>query len=152
MLVSSSRLRPQALIVDDDDLFRRYLQGVLAAFGFLPNYAENAPLALRVLERLSPDLIITDIYMPGGDGFELINRLRLQGDATPIIAMSGGGAHPEYDALGIAATLGANACIAKPIRNAQLLQLIGEVMRETGDVRDHGASRRRVHGGRVQTS
>src|ERR1700743_2861396 len=124
--------RPQALIVDDDDLFRRYLQGVLAEFGFIPNYAQNAPLALRVLDRISPAFIITDIYMPGGDGLELINALRERGDATPLIAMSAGGMHPEYDALPIAATLGADACISKPIRNDVLLRLIGEVLEESG--------------------
>jgi CheY-like chemotaxis protein len=77
------------------------------------------------LNALRPDVVLTDIFMVGGDGFELINAMRNFGHDIPIVAMSGGAF--QFDALNqleVARRLGATATIAKPFRAAHLVETI----------------------------
>ena len=78
-------------------------------------------------ERL-PDLVLTDIYMPDADGFELINALRQRNLNVPVVAMSGGTRAGSYDNLSIATHLGAAAVIDKPFSNASLIDTIDRVI------------------------
>ncbi len=78
------------LIVDDEELFLRTV-----ADGFAPHAARvnvltasNGRLAAEILERCSVDLVVTDLKMPGVDGFELIAHMSRSFPAVPIIVMT----------------------------------------------------------------
>ncbi len=81
--------------------------------------------ALKVLQHLRPDLIITDILMPNMDGVETIMELSRRGADTPVIAMSGGRRAISADFnLNSADLLGVKATLAKPFSRADLRDAI----------------------------
>jgi YesN/AraC family two-component response regulator len=90
--------------------------------------APNAAAAIAAVAEQKLDLVLTDIYMPDADGFELINALRQQNVTVPIVAMSGGGRSGSYDNLAIATHLGAAAVIDKPFSNTSLIDTIERVI------------------------
>jgi two-component system LytT family response regulator len=67
----------KALIVDDEPLARRELRRLLVEFPWIEiaGEAANVGEALKRIEELSPDLLFLDIHMPGGSGFDLLERL-----------------------------------------------------------------------------
>jgi CheY-like chemotaxis protein len=81
---------PTVLIVDDDAVVRRVVQGHLSDAGYRIFEAEDGREALEVLERIgSVDLIITDVVMPGISGRELAQQLLHIGHRARILYMSG---------------------------------------------------------------
>ena len=78
------------LIVDDDPDSREMLQLWLCSEGYEVLTAEDGAAALALLQQAQPALILTDLRMPGIDGFELIRRVRALPSlkCMPIIAMS----------------------------------------------------------------
>lgn len=66
------------LVVEDNDDARKLLAAILKRAGATVESAENAAAALEVLRGHRPDLIISDIEMPGEDGYSLIRKVRLQ--------------------------------------------------------------------------
>jgi CheY-like chemotaxis protein len=79
-----------ALVVDDSMLVRHSVCRYLEARGFSVETATNGVDALRLLERLRPDLIITDVMMPRMDGAELIRRIRSSESLkhTPLLVLT----------------------------------------------------------------
>jgi two-component system, LytTR family, response regulator len=67
----------RAIIVDDEPLARRELRRLLAEFAWIDivGEAENVRAAALLIERLLPELLFLDIQMPGGTGFDLLERL-----------------------------------------------------------------------------
>ncbi len=121
------------LIVDDDAALRLTLQRMLepGAFGrYIVECAQDGGEAIEHIKARMPDLIITDIYMPVSDGFELINWMRAQNINVPVLAMSGSGstAKSYYDPLRIAERLGAKAVLDKPFRSSQLIEAIDRIL------------------------
>ncbi|NBC49970.1 MAG: response regulator [Gammaproteobacteria bacterium] len=117
------------LIVDDDELFRTMLDAMLRSEGHQVLSAVNGTEALSVLESHAPDLIMTDILMPDGDGIELISTLNQQARGIPIIAMSGGrrAISLEFN-LESAELMGVKATLAKPFTRATLRQAITDAL------------------------
>jgi two-component system nitrogen regulation response regulator NtrX len=119
------RSRRLVLVVDDDAGLRDSLRAVLESVGFLVSTAGNALEAVREIDAQRPDVILTDIYMPEADGFELITTIRSFRDNIPIIAMSGGASERGLlDHLGMAKRLGAEATLTKPFRAAALVETV----------------------------
>ena len=78
------------LLVDDDPLVRRTLARVLQSQGMSTVEVESASGALEWLEREGPvPLLITDIYMPGMDGIELLRRVRRTWPDTAVLVITG---------------------------------------------------------------
>jgi CheY-like chemotaxis protein len=118
------------LVVDDDPDLLQSLRVLLESYDYRVTMAGNAAAAIAAVTDQPPDVVLTDIYMPDADGFELINALRQRAAAVPIIAMSGGGRVGNYDNLAIATHLGAAAVIDKPFSNASLIETIERVRME----------------------
>lgn len=116
------------LVVDDDPDLLQSLRALLEAYDYRVILADSAESAMTAVAEQAPSVVLTDIYMPGSDGFELINAVRRRDAALPVIAMSGGGMRGDYDNLSIAAHLGAAAVIDKPFSNAALLETIERVL------------------------
>jgi DNA-binding response OmpR family regulator len=115
------------LIVDDDDALRAALSRTLRANGYEVDQAGDAPEALAVIARITPDLILTDIMMPGGDGVELINAIRGRCPRPGILAMSGRGSMGALDLLRLAEKLGADLSLNKPFSTDELLLALADL-------------------------
>ncbi len=76
------------LVVEDDVSTRQFMEAVLRENGFTPVLAENGLVALDVLDRQHVDLIVTDIMMPGLDGYSLTEQLRDAGYTLPILMVT----------------------------------------------------------------
>jgi CheY-like chemotaxis protein len=77
------------LIVDDEPSLRTSLSLVLGEFGYDVRTAENGFSALSEMRRAVPDILISDLNMPGMSGFELLSIVRRRFPAILVIAMSG---------------------------------------------------------------
>ena len=119
------------LIVDDDRAARQQLQLSLSTGGFNVIEAANGRVARGILAERDIDLVVTDIFMPECDGFELIAAIRDMNRPMPVIAMSDHEGWTGLNFFDAANDLGAAAVIEKPFRSAVLLQLVGQTLAET---------------------
>ena len=101
------------LVVEDSPEFGEMLATVLQAEGHTVMTAPNGLHAMSKVEFWNPDLIITDIHMPGLNGLEMIRRIRLDSKFRnlPIIGLS------SYQRRGpdLAIKAGASVSLAKPV-------------------------------------
>jgi CheY-like chemotaxis protein len=83
------------LIVEDDQATRTLYRDYLSGAGFRTADAHNGLQALEKAQELLPDAVVTDLAVPGIDGFELCRALRQSAPTRdiPIVAVTG---HPEY--------------------------------------------------------
>ncbi len=83
----------RVLLVDDHAAVRDVITLLLERFGAVVTAAPGAREALEILERERPDVLITDIEMPGEDGYALIRKVRAlpvgRGGQTPAAALTG---------------------------------------------------------------
>jgi len=114
------------LVIDDDEEHRTLVKAMLVGAGHHVEEAVDGTDGLRKFGKRRPDLVLTDINMPGLDGHEVISALRVLHPGVPIIAISGGGAIAKDDLLLQASALGAVEVIMKPF---DFQQLIGAVQR-----------------------
>ncbi|HYK90656.1 MAG TPA: response regulator [Acidobacteriota bacterium] len=116
------------LLVDDDEAFRKAQHLSLTRAGFEVIDARDGDEAERLFAQNWPDLVLTDIIMPGKEGIATIQCLRRMNESVPIIAMSGGGRMHAEDCLVLAKYLGAACTLTKPFTNRELLTTINEVL------------------------
>ena len=90
-LARETTLSPRVLVVEDDPETRHFYMGVLAADGFHTYEAHNGFQALAKAIETLPDLVLTDIAVPGLDGIELCRRLRADPStcAVRVLAVTG---------------------------------------------------------------
>ena len=86
-MIPEARLR--VLIVDDDDLLRMSLLQTLTRAGYDARSVDGGQAALSEIDRETPDLLLSDLNMPGLSGFELLSVVRRRFPAVNVIAMSG---------------------------------------------------------------
>src|SRR5262249_29296243 len=79
---------PRALVVDDDLAIREMVALALAKSGFTVARASRVTEARREIAAARPDLVVSDIYMPGEDGLSFLSEVRALEDAPPIILMT----------------------------------------------------------------
>jgi CheY-like chemotaxis protein len=117
------------LLVDDNDDSREMCAEFLSSVGAEVVEASSGNEAWRAFERTLPHMVVSDLQMPDGDGFELVQRIRaLAGDAgglTPAIAVSGTDASRE------AILAGFHALIMKPVDPSLLLEMVADFTQET---------------------
>lgn len=77
------------LIVDDEPDLRDVLALSFKLHGFQVETAENGRQALEILASNMPDIVISDIRMPEGDGLDLLQDIRSRGHDVPVIFMTG---------------------------------------------------------------
>ena len=119
------------LLVDDNEEARVTVARILEMAGYHVTQSPNGRVATTLLRDWAPDLVITDIFMPEGDGFEMLNQLRNQELLIPVIAISGGGVQQGLDVLAIAGRLGAKKVLYKPFQRSQLLEAVTEALERT---------------------
>ena len=123
-----SKTNKTILVIDDEQPFREYMTALLEKNNFTVCVAENGLIGEQQHKACKPDLIITDIVMPDKEGVEFIQGLRETDLETPIIAVSGGNRVNAYSYLSMSKKLGANAILAKPFTNAEILKTINDLI------------------------
>lgn len=122
------------LIVDDEKWVRSLIRNILPwrSHGFEPvGEASNGETALSRIQQYHPDILLTDVRMPGIDGLDLIERARERFPGLRIIVISG---HDSFQYAQHAMNHGASGYILKPIEEADLLDVMchtrDEILRE----------------------
>lgn len=114
------------LVVDDELGIRALLSEILSDEGHTIELAENAAQARECRERIRPDLVLLDIWMPDVDGITLLKEWASGGQLTmPIIMMSG---HGTIDTAVEAIKFGAMAFLEKPITLQKLLKAVEQAL------------------------
>jgi len=117
----------QVMVVDDEVGIRELLSEILADEGHQVLLAENAGAARRVRERLRPDLVLLDIWMPDSDGITLLKEWASSGQLTmPVVMMSG---HGTIETAVEATRIGAMDFLEKPIALQRLLATVRRALR-----------------------
>ena len=112
---------PHLLIIDDENSIRLMLKNGLAAKGFRVTCARSAREGVEVAEREPFDAVLSDIYMPGGSGLDVVRELRARRPGIPIILMTAQG---SLDLAVRAVAEGATDFIAKPFEVATIAGMI----------------------------
>lgn len=120
----AEKLKHRILVVDDDDSTRECLAELLASHGYDVSTAEDGFDALLQLTQEPPDVIISDLNMPGMSGFELLPVVRRVYPHTLLIAMSG-----AYDGESIPEGVTADAFVAKGQHPERLLSATAQLIR-----------------------
>ncbi len=109
------------LLIDDEPDYLEKLVKSLERFGFNCRKMIDSVQATELLKREKFDVVITDISMPGRNGFEVIKAVRSSGSAGRVVAISGQlDRSIEIDAI----KAGADAFVAKPIDLQVLIEII----------------------------
>jgi two-component system C4-dicarboxylate transport response regulator DctD len=82
------------LIVDDEEMVRTALEQWLRLSGFATHMASDAKEALDLLDDIRPDVVLTDVRMPGLSGLDLLRSVRERALATEVILITGHGDVP----------------------------------------------------------
>jgi CheY-like chemotaxis protein len=114
------------LLVDDEEFILETASETLVEAGYNVLTAENGKEAYIIYKGRAGDIdvVVTDLMMADGDGFELIRSLRRLEKDVPLIAVSGMAAHKSQEAL----DAGANIFVSKPFTADKLLAAIHEVL------------------------
>jgi CheY-like chemotaxis protein len=115
-------------VVDDHLDICSFMEAALEGAGYEVHTATEGAQALALQRERPADLLITDIFMPGQEGFETISRFKVQFPQTRIIVMSAGNIPGmKHDFLATAAHLGVAATLRKPFDADQLLAAVRSV-------------------------
>jgi two-component system OmpR family response regulator len=117
------------LVVDDEETILELLSGSLRFAGFEVMTAGSGAEALRAASASRPDLVLLDVMLPDGDGFDVVRRLRSAGPGVPVIFLT------ARDGVGERVTglaLGADDYVTKPFSLAEVVERIRAVLRRAG--------------------
>ena len=117
------------MIVEDEKFIR---DGILYLLSEVPGITEidtacdgEDAWSMITVSRRFPDIVLTDIRMPGMDGLELSDKIREHSAASKIIFISG---YEDFAYAKKAISLGASGYVTKPVAQDELLELINRVM------------------------
>jgi two-component system OmpR family response regulator len=116
------------LVVDDEATILELLSGSLRLAGFEVMTASSGAEAVRAAASGRPDLVLLDVMMPDGDGFEALSRIRSAGGEVPVIFLTARDEVPDR-VTGFA--VGADDYVTKPFSLDELLGRIRAVLKRT---------------------
>jgi CheY-like chemotaxis protein len=122
-----SGIAQTVLICDDSESITRLIEAVLADEGYELKVAASVEQAVAELDGSPPDLVVTDLYMPGGGAVAIIEHMRGDPDlaAIPVLLVSG-----SVEALSAhgAQSVGADAHLPKPFRADALRRSVRDLL------------------------
>jgi DNA-binding response OmpR family regulator len=124
--VSPESPKPRILLVEDDQSIVLGLRINLAAEGYELVVAGDGVTGLRLAEEEQYDLVILDVMMPRMNGFDVLMRLRANGNEVPVLVLSARGT--ELDKV-TGLDLGAEDYVTKPFSLAELLARVRTLLR-----------------------
>ena len=122
------------LLADDDPDSLEGLRALLEAWGYEVEIARDGRAALERMPVVRPSAVITDVIMPRMTGLELLEAIRRDRSAVPVIVMT---AHGSVEARRHAAAMGAVAYLPKPIDTTHLRSVLQRAL--AGVARDAGS-------------
>ena len=120
---------PHIILVEDHHDTRQ-MYAVFLSELFDLRTAENGQQALEFINVCRPDLLITDLSLPGMDGLELVRRIRSNASlrGLPIVCLSGYGGHVHEER---ALEAGCDRVLQKPCLPDELARVVGEMLKES---------------------
>lgn len=119
------------LIADDDFFMQKLLAIQLQSLGYSSVVVDNGAAAMLALKKHRYDLLFLDVVMPEMDGLEVLIAIRKLEYGTanhlPIVMVTG---HSEPEDIQKLKKLGADACIAKPIKKDQLISELHTLLKK----------------------
>jgi DNA-binding response OmpR family regulator len=120
--------KPLVLLIDDDAELSEMAKELLVQHGFVVHSAATWQAAQLAMKHMKPDLLLLDVMLPDGNGFDICRRWRSDGNSTAILMLTALGA-PMDRVLGL--ELGADDYIAKPFEPLELVARIRALLRRT---------------------
>jgi two-component system nitrogen regulation response regulator NtrX len=126
-LVKEKLVQPVVLVVDDNVPYCQAVLQRLSTEGIAVWMAHNAHEAAKLIESVTPDLILLDMQMPGMDGLTFLSMLKALPDYSdlPAIVVSG---HLTEDDRAVALKAGADQFLEKPLSSDELLDTVKEYL------------------------
>jgi two-component system nitrogen regulation response regulator GlnG len=128
-------------IVDDDASIRWVLERALKQAGLSPITFEDADSAMAALRRGEPDVLVTDIRMPGKSGLDLLDDVRARKPKLPVIVMT---AHSDLDSAVAAYQGGAFEYLPKPFDIDQAVELVRRAATQQKTAVESASESRRI--------
>jgi DNA-binding response OmpR family regulator len=110
--------RSTVLVVDDDEATRHMIARILERSGYACSEASDPAAALRAAEEQTIDLVMCDVYMPGGSGLRLVRNLRERHPDIAVLMVSG---MDDRQTAALAVEAGAYGYIVKPFEPNEML-------------------------------
>ncbi|MFD0960683.1 response regulator [Paenibacillus chungangensis] len=121
--------KKKVLIVDDQNGIRILLLEVFSSEGYNTYQASNGKLALEIVKRESPDLVLLDMKIPGMDGLEILKHVKAIDSSIKVIMMT---AYGELDMIKEATDLGALMHFTKPFDIDELRMEVNRQLKSGG--------------------
>jgi PAS domain S-box-containing protein len=126
-LPSSGRLEGvRVLVVDDEEDARELMATILRQRGAIVTAAGDVESALHAFETSQPDVVVSDVAMPGRGGLDLVRVLRAKGTSATLVAVSGFVSADEVEA---ALDAGFDLHVSKPVEPGELIEAVGDAAR-----------------------
>lgn len=122
------------LVAEDDDSLRKLMCAALKQNGYMPYPAVDGEDALDVMERISVDLVISDIMMPKIDGYVLVKQLRAARYEMPVLMVTAKDSFTDKQKGFMAGT---DDYMVKPINIDEMILRVGALLRRAKMASDH---------------
>ena len=117
---------PKILLVDDNDLMRTLLRGILRSESCqVVGEAKNGLIALDLIERVLPDVVFLDVMMPEMDGLEALQNIKEIHPEIRVIMITG---NPSVENVQESIQGGASGFIVKPFNTAKVLDTLHKTL------------------------
>lgn len=122
------------LVVEDDVNLNQMICKALGLHGYHAYSAHNAQRALSIMDSNVVDLVVSDIMMPGMDGYALAHKLRQSGNNVPILFVT---AKDKFEDKQRGFQLGVDDYMVKPIDIAEMILRVGALLRRAQISNEH---------------
>ena len=122
------------LMVEDDSTIAFAVKYAVEQEGFNLDIAENLENARKIVNSKEYDLILLDVMLPDGNGYEFLKQLREHDEDTPVIFLT---ACDEEVNIVMGLDIGADDYITKPFRVRELISRINAILRRKGKIQDN---------------
>jgi DNA-binding NtrC family response regulator len=140
----TTREKSTILVVEDEAKMRRLVELHLGEEGFLVHSAPDAESGLQLLVREKPDLVVTDLRLPGMSGLEFLQAVKRANAATPVVVMT---AYGTVESAVEAMKVGASNYVTKPFSFDELVMVIRKEL-DARSLREENRSLREALGRR----
>ena len=123
----------QILLVEDDQSLAGGICKALRNEGFVANHVSDGKSALHVVAAEPPDIVVLDLGLPDMDGLDVLNSIRRQGSAIPVLILT---ARSSIDARVSGLDLGADDYLPKPFETPELIARLRVIERRLSTSQD----------------
>lgn len=124
----------EILIIEDDAIMRNMLVQMMEREGYSVQATENGYEAIKLLNQIPFNLVITDIIMPEKEGLEIIMFLKNKLPTIPVIAISGGARISPETYLNLASKFGAKFTFKKPFDRDEFVMAVKLCLDNEADI------------------